>query len=117
MPQVLTNLIEAITDTALSVRGVPTSTTHEVTIGTFFPCDATAGAYAVTLPLAGTLTNDESRIMVFFKTDVSANAVTITRAGSDTINGATTYVLSAQYDYLVIIDTEAGGLWYIIGSN
>ena len=117
MPIVLTSVIESIVETALTVRPVAISAAHTVTLGTFFNCDATSGAFAITLPAAGSLTNNEARILIFVKSDVSANAVTVTRAGSDTINAGTTHVLSTQYDFLVLIDTEAGGIWFIIGSN
>lgn len=115
--QLATAIIEDILDTALSVRPIQVTGTQTVSIGTLFECDATGGAFTITLPAAGTLTNDESRILIFVKTDVSANAVTVSRAGSDTINAGTTHVLTAQFKYLILIDTEVGGVWFIIGSN
>ena len=45
------------------------------------------------------------------KTDSSANAVTMTRAGSDTLEGATTHALSAQYDNAAWV-TPGDGVWY-----
>ena len=117
--QETTVIIESILDTALAVRPIAVSGAHTVTIGTFFKCDATSGAFAITLPAAGTLVSavDVSRVLVFIKTDSSANAVTVTRAGSDTINAGTTHVLTAQFNYLILVDTEVGGVWYIIGSG
>lgn len=119
MVQVLTSITESILDTAFAVRPIAINATHTVSIGTFFKCDATSGAFAITLPAAGTLVSDVdvSRVLIFVKTDVSANAVTVTRAGSDTINAGTTHVLTAQFKYLILIDTEVGGVWFIIGSN
>ena len=56
--------------------------------------DATSGAVAVTLP-----SFDEAyQEVVVSKRDASANAVTVTAAGSDTINGAGTLALTTQYD-------------------
>lgn len=117
--QLATAIIEDILDTALAVRPIAVNATHTVSIGTFFKCDATSGVFTVTLPAAGSLVSsvDVSRVLVFVKTDVSANAVTVSRAGSDTINAGTTHVLTAQFKYLILIDTELGGVWFIIGSN
>lgn len=76
--------------------------THTVgtTPATVFDCDATGGAFTVTLPSAVGLTD---RVYTFVKTDVSANAVTVDGAGSELINGAATSVLASQYDALRII--------------
>lgn len=115
MPQSATYTLETILETALTCRPIPVTAAHTITIGAFFPCDATGGAFAITLPLAGAL-DELSRILIIKKTDASGNAVTVTRAGSDTIDGATTYALSAQYDTVVLIDDEGGGAWHVMGS-
>src|SRR5574337_497018 len=57
-------------------------------------CDASGGAFTVTLPDCA---SNWRRRIEFIKTDSSANAVTVSRAGSDTLNGATTKTLSGQY--------------------
>lgn len=114
MPQVLTSLIESVADTALIVRPIAVAGTHTITIGTFFKCDATGGAFAITLPPANI---NESRILIIKKSDVSANAVTVTRAGSDTIDGATTFALGSQYKFVTLINDEDGNIWNVIGSN
>ena len=54
--------IETIADTALIVRAVTFTTTGNVTIGTLILCDATAGAFTITLPLAGA--QEGSRILI-----------------------------------------------------
>lgn len=114
MPIVLTSLIESVADTALIVRPIPIALDQTITIGTFFKCDATAGPIALTLPSAGL---NEGRILIIKKTDVSANAVTVTRAGSDTIDGATTFPLATQYKFVILINDEDGDIWNVIGSN
>lgn len=114
MPIVLTSLIETVADTALIVRPIVIVGTHTITIGTFFKCDATSGAFAITLPAAGL---NESRILIIKKSDVSANAVTVTRAGSDTIDGATTFALATQYKFVMLINDEDADIWNVIGSN
>lgn len=72
--------------------------------GKVYAVDATAAARSVTLPSAPTV---GYRIAVV-KTDSSANAVTVTRGGSDTINGATSRALSYQYQ---------AELYVYVGSN
>ena len=112
MPQVVTSLIESVADTALIVRPVAVVGTHTITIGTFFKCNATSGAFAITLPSAGL---NESRILIIKKSDVSANVVTVTRAGSDTIDGLTTFPLTQQFDSVTLINDEDGDIWNVIG--
>lgn len=56
------------------------------------------------------------RTVKVIKTDSSANTVTITRAGSDTIEGSTTLVLTHQWDFavLTVIDSNT---WGSFGQN
>ena len=70
--------------------------------------DATAGAFSITLPKAY---DSKGYIFTFIKSDVSANALTIDGDGSETINGATTKVLAAQYD---TVDIQSDGTEYWI---
>ncbi len=70
--------------------------------------DATAGAVMITLPAAS---DSAHRVMSFKKVDASGNAVTID-AGTDTIDGAGTQVLAAQYDGLTI--QSDGTEWFIL---
>ena len=78
--------------------------THHVVI-----CDASGGAFAVTLPAASGITG---RIYHIKKTDSSGNAVTVDGNASETIDGATTAALSAQYESVMIICT--GSEWFVI---
>lgn len=114
MPQILTFILEEISDTALIVRPVHVDSDHEITLGTFFKCDASDGAIALTLPSAA---GNDSRIIIAKKSDSSANAVTVTAAGSDTIDGAATFVLSNQYEFVILINDEDGDIWNVIGSG
>jgi hypothetical protein len=70
--------------------------------------DATAGAVAITLPTAA-VSGTTIRVK---KIDSSANAVTVTRAGADTIDGATTQVISSQYTAIDVI-ANGGTAWSI----
>lgn len=74
--------------------------------------NATGGNVVVNLPASTGL----GRLVTVIKTDASANTVTVTRAGSDVINGANTYVLAAQYDVVQMIDATAGN-WDITSTG
>jgi len=63
--------------------------------GYFLEIDCTGGAVTINLPDCAT--NGELH-MGFYKSDASGNGVTINRAGSDTIEGATTLMLAGQYN-------------------
>jgi hypothetical protein len=63
-------------------------------------CDATAGAITVTLPAS---LDWQGRQIGVIKTDASVNAVTVSRAGSDLINGSSTKSLASQYSKTVVI--------------
>ena len=62
--------------------------------------DATAGAFAVTIPSAETY---PFRKIGVVKTDSSSNAVTVTRSGSDTLSGATTISLATQWQTCTLV--------------
>lgn len=113
MPQTLTSIVEDIEALSLLVRKVEVDAAFTIVSGVVFLCDATSGAFAITLPEAGVLS--ESRILIIKKVDSSVNAVTVTRAASDTIDGATTYTLSSQYNSVTLVDDESGN-WHIIGT-
>jgi hypothetical protein len=57
--------------------------------------DCTDGPVAITMPDAATC---KGQRFYFVKIDASVNAATITRAGSDKINGANDFTLAAQWD-------------------
>ncbi len=71
-------------------------------------CDATAGNIALTLPDAA---SSSGWFVAIVKTDSSANTVTLNRAGTDTIEGATSVVLSAQYDKTAAM-SDSSATWY-----
>lgn len=75
--------------------------------------DATAAAFTITLPAAGT--NTATKVIYIQKTDAVANSVTIDGLGSETIDGQTTYVLSAQYQGVLL---QAGfSSWHVVGAG
>lgn len=60
--------------------------------------DATSGNITITLPSASTAFGSSMGIQyVLRRVDASGNTVTVVRAGSDTINGTTSFTLTTQY--------------------
>jgi hypothetical protein len=80
--------------------------------GKTIACDATGGGFTLTLPVAATAGNGFK--VSFIKTDSSSNNVTIDGDGSETINGATSYVFTNQYETVTLLCT--GSSWNIISS-
>jgi len=73
--------------------------------------DATAGAITLTLESA---VGADGRRHTIKKIDASANAVTIDGAGAETIDGALTQSLLAQYDSLTVISDGAN--WNLLAG-
>ncbi|MBI3889634.1 hypothetical protein HY312_03630, partial [Candidatus Saccharibacteria bacterium] len=96
-----------------SVRSGSTTSTTTITLTTasveYQLCNAVSAAYTITLPA----TTTAGYRFTIKKVDSSANAVTI----AGTVDGATNYVLSAQYKYVTLISTTTSGSWLIVGGN
>lgn len=87
---------------------VSVTTTYSVAADVFWVrCDATGGAFTVSLPASADLSG---RQIGFIKTDASGNAVTVSAA--DNINGAGTQSLSSQYSRMVVISVAT--TWDIV---
>ena len=71
--------------------------------------DATAAAVTISLPAAETA---RGAVIVTKKTDASANTVTLDPNGSETIDGASTRVITAQYDALTVACD--GNQWWVV---
>jgi len=71
--------------------------------------NATSGAITIDLPTAAIL---PGRIFVFKRMNSGANNVVIDPAATETIDGAATYTLSAQWASVMIISN--GTNWFII---
>ena len=67
---------------------------------------------AETLPAA----TGSGQEYVIKKVDSGTGTVAVTPNGTDTIDGAVSFTLSAQYKYVRLID-GASGAWSVIGSN
>lgn len=89
---------------------ITTGTTLSSSYG-YVLCNAASAAFDVTLPAAS------SRYRFHIKRiNSGANAVTVKRAGSDTIEGATDYALAAQYNSVTLY-SDGSGVWYIESST
>lgn len=75
-------------------------------------CDATSGAFAVTLPAAATVSGIE---YVIKKIDAGANAVTLTGIEAETIDGSNTYALTAQWQFVRV--QSNGTAWFVVGKG
>ena len=91
----------AVTSTSASY----TATTSD----NFIACNANGGAITITLYTA---VGNSGRQLLVKKTDSSANAVTVDGNSSETIDGATTYAITIQYESITIISD--GSNWHII---
>ena len=86
------------------------TTTGNVVSGDYLiVADATGGAITMTLPPAALV---PGRIYTFKRINSGANAVVIDPSGAETIDGAATYTLSAQWNSVTIINN--GIAWFII---
>jgi hypothetical protein len=72
-------------------------------------CNATGGSFTITLPAVASHTN---RIYNIKKIDSSANTVTVDGNSSETIDDATTAVLTTQHESITI--QSDGSEWWII---
>lgn len=75
--------------------------------------DATAGPITITLAATSEADVPGTQVVVK-KIDSSANAVTIVPAGSETIDGASSRVLSTQYAYVATVPDDTN--YYIISE-
>lgn len=74
--------------------------------------DASSGAVTVTLPTAASITG---RVIKIVRTDATpANAVTVATTASQTIDGATTYLMYGQYEGIEVMSD--GSNWVIVNS-
>lgn len=91
-----------------TTAGITADATLDALSGTVF-ADATAGNIVVSLPAAASV---PGRIYTVKKVDASANTVTIDPAAAETIDGAATKVISAQWVSLTI--QADGAEWFLI---
>jgi len=78
--------------------------------GALIRVTTTSGAIAITLPTISTVPDGFKVAVVKWTGD--SNAVTISRAGSDTINGATSVSISTQYSSTTFVADLESGQWF-----
>lgn len=89
-------------------------TLTEADISKLVKTDTSAGAVTITLPQISTLTASfEVQIQ---KNTGDGNAVTVARSGSDTINGAASYLLASQYQCVWLVADLVNNAWTAITS-
>lgn len=102
------NLLRTITFPL--TREVSTATTIALSdLGKTVNGNATGGAFTITLPTA---VGNTGFMVTLRKSDSSSNAVTIDGDGAETIDGATTLALTAQYDVVGLISD--GTAWRVL---
>jgi hypothetical protein len=74
--------------------------------------DATSAIFTITLPTA---VGKAGQTYTIKRINSGANAVTVGTTTSQTIDGSTTYALSAQYKYVKVVSDGAN--WIIVGNN
>lgn len=94
-----------------AVRTITGTSTGLVTDDTVL-ADAAAGSLTYNLPQAATCAG---HALTAKKTDASANAVTLDGNGAETIDGALTYALSAQWSFVTI--RSNGTSWFITAKG
>jgi hypothetical protein len=93
------------------VTSITSGTTNlTATSNTVIICDASGGAITINLPAA----SNSNKLFRIKKVDSSANTVTISRAGSDLIDGATTYVLTIQYQAADVVAGTTANQWNLL---
>lgn len=90
-----------------SISGADTATSADR--NKLILCNASGAALTPVLPSAATVAAGFE--IAYKKTDSSGNSVTVTRAAAETIDGATTYVLSGQYDSVCLVSD--GSNWHV----
>lgn len=86
------------------------TTTYTAVQGDYVLGDTSSGGFTVTLPAASTV---KGAVITVTKVSSDSNNLTISRAGSDLIVGATTAVISVQYNSITLL-SDGSSNWYIL---
>lgn len=109
--------LDALLLTASNFVTRSTTTTDSITSADqnkLILANATSAAYAESLPAASSVSS--GFLVIVKKTDSSANAVTVTPNLSDTIEGKSTFPISAQYGFVALISDNVSN-WNIISQS
>jgi hypothetical protein len=112
IPDTIWNWLNKAWRWAVGMSQLATTQTSSFTAGSAFSyaADATAGAIVVSLPAANVSSGKQYNIR---KIDSSINTVTVTPAGTDTIQGSTSVILNYKYAN-VTIASDGISSWRII---
>lgn len=103
---------------SLNTNGVTVTTASTLTITATSTelqvLDATSNNIVVTL---SAVSSSAGKHTMFFRKDSTANTVTIQRAGSDTIDGATSITLPGQYASAILAADATGSFWHQVKPN
>lgn len=77
------------------------------------PVSAASAPQTYTLPLS---TSNVNFMLNIWKSDSSANHVTIATTGSDTISGVSTYLLTSQWQAVMLV-SDGAGHWVVLGHS
>jgi hypothetical protein len=77
----------------------------------------TSGAVTITLPLIGSTGITDGFKIAIVKWTADANAVNIARSGSNTINGATSAQIGAQYSQIILVADAETSTWFASQSG
>ena len=106
-----TLLRQGITIEAQASQTANFNVTASISVKYLYPCDASGGAFAATIPLAATA--GDGATVYIKKTDSSANAVTLARSGSDTLDGETSLSLAMQNSAYGLV-SDGVDKWYAV---
>lgn len=93
----------------LRISGIVATSVNYVFATTVSTVNGTGGASGISVELPAA--NSAGQICIIRKVDSDVGFVTVTRAGSDTIEGDTTLDLELQYDRC-ILQSDGAGTWY-----
>jgi hypothetical protein len=102
----------ALEDLVIRLDDNITTTYTATDLDSLILCNATGGAFTVTLPAVAGVSGKKLTIK---KTDASGNAVTVDGNGAETIDGAATASLASQYKYISVISNGVG--WFVTSLN
>lgn len=106
-----TLLRTGITITPQSSQTSGFTATVSISVKYLYPCNTSGGAFAATLPTAAS--SGIGATVYIKKTDSSSNAITVTRGGSDTIDGSTTYVINIENRVEGFV-SDGVSKWYVL---
>jgi hypothetical protein len=112
---IASNEVTVILDQKITVAdgiGVTVTSINALSTDTTITADSSAAAFSTFLPAAASCKGVQ---LTFVLIGTGTNNWTIDGSGSETIEGATTAVLDAQYEYITIVSN--GTAWYIIADG